>query len=118
MRPQMNLSPLAFEILKFLCNNNNTTNYETISKDTLNIDSEEAFEQAVAELVGEGLVETRDTGELNPDETNDAYNRYAAGENTSKGHPTRLIAARIKGDQGNICGEMDYYIGAQEDTDV
>lgn len=118
MKPILNLSPLAFELLKFLCNNNDMTAYQTISRDTLNIDSEEAFEQAIAELASEGLIETMDVGGPNPDETNDSYSRYAAGENTSQGHPTRLIAARIKGDQGDICGEMDYYIAAGEDTDV
>lgn len=116
MTPQMNLSPLAFEILKLLCNSSDAENYQILSKDLLNVEDQSAFEQAISELHGENLIEIVDnSGE---DEAGDDYTKYVANEGNGNTHHIKLISARINPDKGDICNEMDYYIEAQRDTDV
>jgi signal recognition particle subunit SEC65 len=116
MKTLPDLSPLAFEILKFLCNSSDPDGFQTISKDTLGIEDQATFDQAVAELAGEHLIEVNDI--TAPEEDRDNYDRYVTDEKGNSNHHIRIIAARINNNQGDICGEIDYYIAAQRDTDV
>jgi len=107
-----NLSPLAFEVLKFLCNSNDD-GYQSISKETFGIESQKDFTDAIAELNGENLIIT--TGdEINATDSGmDAYsnNVIAESDNVSG---NGLIHAKIKDNNGDVCKEMDYFLGAEK----
>ena len=50
------LSPLAFEIAKYLCNSSDTASFQQMDKDTLDLSSQEAFNNAIEELKNKKVI--------------------------------------------------------------
>ena len=107
-----NLSPLAFEILKYLCNTNTADAYQPIDKDTLGISTQEYFLNALAELYAAGLILlNRDPGYVQSSTTEEyATEAIMQTENTDNTAP---ISARLNNANGDVCKEIDYYLGAE-----
>jgi hypothetical protein len=50
------LSPLAFEIAKYLCNSSDTDSFQQMNNETLDLGSQEAFNNAIEELKNKKVI--------------------------------------------------------------
>src|ERR1700744_4144277 len=111
-----NLSPLAFEVLKFLCNTNDDS-YQAITKDTFGIEQQKDFIAAIKELSDENLIVTTGYSSNATDSGEDTYSKSMVADNNDTAN-SGTISAKINDNNGDICTDMDYFIEAQRDTNV
>jgi hypothetical protein len=105
-----NLSPLAFEVLKYICNTGNTAE-QTIDKDTLGIGTQEDFLGALEELQQSGLVSlSRDAVYIQ----HTAPEELATESMMHTGMPDNMtpIKVALTGDRNEVCKAIDLYLQA------
>jgi hypothetical protein len=104
-----NLSPLAFEVLKYLCNTG-TTSYQQMDKNTLGIGTQEDFLNALDELQRENLVTlSRDATYIQHTSPEDAATEaIMRTENAENSAPISVKLA----DDSDVCKDIDYYLEA------
>lgn len=111
MSPVSNLSPLAFEILKYICNSGLGATEQRIDKDSLGISTQENLLNALKELQQAGLVTlSRDAGYIQhttPEEL--ATETMTQTENADNSAP---VSVKLAGDEGEVCKAIDYYLEA------
>ncbi len=106
-----NLSPLAFELLKYICNTGNGSKEQNIDKDSLGISTQEDFLNALEELQQSGLVSlSRDATYVQHTSPDDLLTESIThSENAENIAP---ISVKLAGDEGEICKAIDYYLEA------
>ncbi|MDR3678601.1 MAG: hypothetical protein P4L41_01470 [Flavipsychrobacter sp.] len=106
-----NLSPLAFEILKYVCNTGSGGVEQNIDKDSLGISTQEDFLNALEELQQAGLVtlsrDARYEQHTTPEEL--ATESLTHAENSDNMTP---ISVKLAGDESEVCKAIDYYLEA------
>jgi hypothetical protein len=105
-----NLSPLAFEVLKYICNTGGPTE-QIIDKDTLGIGTQEDFLGALAELQQAGLVNlSRDAVYIHhtsPEElATDSIMNTEAADNMAP------IKVQLAVDKDDVCKTLELYLQA------
>lgn len=109
-----NLSPLAFEILKYLCNSTNGSVMQIIDKDTLGIGAQEDFLNALSELRGKNLIFLSREPEYQPGSSVEDFTNEALTPNITNYKNDEPIAAKINDSNGDVCKELDYFLEAAQ----
>ncbi len=105
------LSPLAFEVLKYLCNTGTGGEYRPMDKNTLGIGLQEDLLNALSELQQAGLVDlSRDATYIQHTTPEDMATQSMTHEEQADN--MEPISVKIVGDESEVCKAIDYYLEA------